>query len=127
MSHTAHPLWELKDEAPETVMAGNTANISHFSDLPWYQWVYLRDTTIAFPEDKEMLGRYLGPSFDVGPAMCAKFLKENSRAVNRTTYRPLNKDKFDSPKIKGEINRFDQSILDCHGEGITYEDTRILC
>eukprot|EP00957_Ditylum_brightwellii_P206297 15347729-Ditylum_brightwellii.AAC.2 len=105
-------------------MTGNTAKISQFADLAWYQWVYVRDTTIAFLEDKEVLGRYLGPSFDIGPAMCAKFLKENGRVVNRATYRPLTKDELDSPKIKGDINRFDQYILDCHGERITYEDTK---
>eukprot|EP00957_Ditylum_brightwellii_P033927 2570510-Ditylum_brightwellii.AAC.1 len=124
MSHTAHPLWELKGEVPEIVMIGNTADISQFADLAWGQWVYFRDTTKAFPEDKEVLGRYLGPSFDVGPAMHAKFLKENGRVVNRTTYRPLSKDKLDSFKINGDMNRFDQSILDCHGEEITYEDTK---
>eukprot|EP00957_Ditylum_brightwellii_P057736 4377613-Ditylum_brightwellii.AAC.1 len=122
--HTTHPLWELKDEVPETVMTGNTADISQFADLAWYQWVYFRNNTIAFPEEKEVLRRYLGSIFDAGPAMCAKFLKENDRALNRTTYRPLTKDKLDSPKIKGDMNRFDQSVLDCHLEGITYEDTK---
>eukprot|EP00957_Ditylum_brightwellii_P170395 12970425-Ditylum_brightwellii.AAC.1 len=124
ISHTAHHLWELKGEIPETVMTGNTADISQFVGLAWYQWVYFRDTTIAFPDDKEVLGRYLGPSFDVGPAVCTKFLKESSRVLHRTTYRPLTKDELDSPKIKEDMNRFDQSLLDCHGEGITYEDNK---
>eukprot|EP00957_Ditylum_brightwellii_P081147 6173136-Ditylum_brightwellii.AAC.1 len=78
---------------------------------------------MTFHEDKEVIGRYFGPSFDVGP-MCATFLKENGRVANRTTYRPLTKDELDSPKIKGDINRFDQSILGCHGEEITYENTK---
>jgi hypothetical protein len=34
--------------------------------------------SIAFPDLKEVLGRYLGPSIDVGPAMTAKILKANS-------------------------------------------------
>eukprot|EP00957_Ditylum_brightwellii_P162341 12361009-Ditylum_brightwellii.AAC.1 len=77
MSHTAHPLWELKGEVTETMMTGNTADISQFTELAWYQWVYFRDTTIAFPDHKEALGRYLCPTFDVGLAMCAKFLRDN--------------------------------------------------
>ena len=124
MSHTAHPLWELKGEVPETVMTGNTADISQFADLAWYDWVFFRDTTIAFPDDKEVLGKYLGPSFDIGPAMCAKFLKENGEVVHRSTYRPLTKDELESPKIKDDMTRFNQAINDRHGEGITYEDTK---
>ena len=36
MSHTAYPLWDLKGEVPETVMTGNTADVSQFDELGWY-------------------------------------------------------------------------------------------
>eukprot|EP00957_Ditylum_brightwellii_P033928 2570511-Ditylum_brightwellii.AAC.1 len=32
---------ELKGEVPETVMTDNTAGISQFADLAWYQWYIL--------------------------------------------------------------------------------------
>jgi hypothetical protein len=59
------------------------------AEYKWYQWVYFKDKIVSFPEMKFVLGRYLGPSEDVGPAMAAKILKENGQAVMRTTYRGL--------------------------------------
>eukprot|EP00957_Ditylum_brightwellii_P086621 6590733-Ditylum_brightwellii.AAC.1 len=104
MSHTAHPLWELKGKVPEKV--------------------YFRGTIIAFPGEKEVLRRYLGLSFDEGPTIYVKFLKENDRVLCRTTYRSLTKNELDSPKVKEYMNRIDQLILDSHRKGITYEDTK---
>lgn len=123
MSHTAYPLWELKGEVPETVMTGNTADISQFAELGWYEWVKLKDTTISYPDSQWILGRYLGPSFDIGPAMCAKLLKANGEVINRTTYRPLTFDEQNDPVLKEEMIAFDESIKKRHGEGITFEDT----
>ena len=36
-----------------------------------------RDFAVTYPDDKLVLGRYLGPSIDVGPALTAKILKAN--------------------------------------------------
>ena len=42
MSHTAHPLYALKGEVPETVMQGSTSDISLYAELMWYEFVYRR-------------------------------------------------------------------------------------
>jgi hypothetical protein len=36
-----------------------------------------RDTVTSFPNDKLILGRYLGPAIDTGSALTAKILKSN--------------------------------------------------
>jgi hypothetical protein len=78
-SHTVgNELW-LKRKTPETMLSGETANISEFAEFGWYNWVKFRDKTIPYPEDKLVLVRYLGPSTDVGPAVRAKILKENGQ------------------------------------------------
>jgi hypothetical protein len=41
-SHTAHDLYTLKGEVPETLMTGLTADISELCEFEWYQWVYLK-------------------------------------------------------------------------------------
>ena len=121
MSHTAHPLWELQGETPETVMTGNTADISQFAELDWYQWCMVHDD-LGFPDSKMVLMRYLGPSWDVGPAMCNKFLKANGQTVHRSTYRPLDELERACPLIEGEKKLFDQAIKEKHGEGLTTSD-----
>jgi hypothetical protein len=71
---------------PETIVSGETADISTFTQHHWYEWIMFRDTSVSFPGDKLVLGRYLGPSIDVGPAMTAKILKANGVIVHRSSY-----------------------------------------
>ena len=91
-SNTAHNLFELNGEVPEASVSGETSDISHFCELEWYQWVYFHDSAIPFPEDKEVLGRYCGPSIDVGPAMRIKILKANGEYVHRSIQNPIELD-----------------------------------
>ena len=48
-----------------------------------------RDQPVAFPDDNPVLGRYLRPAIDVGPALTAKTLKANGEVVYRSAYRAL--------------------------------------
>jgi len=48
-----------------------------------------RDNTAHWPEPPLSLGKYLGPSIDVGGSLCATILKGNAEWVNRTTFRAL--------------------------------------
>jgi hypothetical protein len=96
-SHTAGNHYELKGECPETVLSGETADISEFAEYGWYGWVKFRDTTVSYPEEKLILGRYLGPSTDIGPAMTAKILKGNGQYQHRTTLRGLTDDEVRDP------------------------------
>jgi hypothetical protein len=48
--------------------------------------------TIAFPDKRLTLGRYLGPAIDIGLALTAKILKQNSQYVCRSTLRHLTPD-----------------------------------
>ena len=84
-SHTALDIYSLNGQVPKTIMSGETADISFISELGWYDWVKFRDTSETFPNDKVVLGRYLGPSIDVGPALTAKILKMNGTVVYRST------------------------------------------
>ena len=49
---------------------------------------------MTFSGDKLVLGRYCGPSIDVGPALTAKILRKNGQQVHRSTYRALTPDEF---------------------------------
>ena len=73
-SNTALDIFELDGMTPKTKMSGETSDITTFCKFGWYMWVYFRDTSVTFPGDKLVLGRYCGPSIDVGPALTAKIL-----------------------------------------------------
>jgi hypothetical protein len=90
-SHTANDIYATGGEVPETIMKGGTADISQICEFAWYDWVMFRNTvnTIAFPDKRLTLGRYLGPAIDIGLALTAKILKQNGQYVCRSTLRHL--------------------------------------
>ena len=67
--HTAHDIPTLNVQVFETVVTGNTAYISELVEFGWYQWVYYCNSTTSSPLPKEELGKYLGPSENVGSKM----------------------------------------------------------
>ncbi len=79
------------------MMSGKTADISQFCKLCWYEWVKFRSTTISFPEDPLVLGKYLGPSIDVGTVITAKILTPTGEVVHPSTYRPLMPEEIADP------------------------------
>ena len=42
-----------------------------------------------FPVDNQILGRYVGPAINVGPAMTDTMLKSNGEVIFRSTYHGL--------------------------------------
>jgi hypothetical protein len=81
-----------------------------------------RDTVIQFPESLEILGRYLGPTTDIGPTMATKIIKENGEAVVRTTFRPLTDDETMNRDRQNERDKFDAKIQARLGPGASPED-----
>ena len=70
-------------------LSGETSNISQFCEFAFYDWIMFRDQPVAFLDDNPVLGRYLRPAINVGPALTAKILKANGEVVCRLTYRAL--------------------------------------
>ena len=120
-SNTALDIYELKGQVPETVMSGETSDISPFVELEWYQWLMFRDTGVSYPHDQEVLGRYLGPSVDTGPAMTAQILKSNGWVVHRSTYRALTADEVQDPHHVRKRAEFDAEVTKKLGTGYERE------
>ena len=130
-SNTAWDIYKLQGETPETVLSGETSDISQFCELSFYEWVMFRDEPVRYPDDNPVLGRFLGIAIDVGPAMTAKILKSNGEVLHRSTYRGLtDAEVINQAHIKSR-EEFDESIgtkfgADCSPEDfpdIALEDT----
>ena len=98
MPFTAHDIFNLKEENPETLVSGETEDTSEFASFKWYEWIKYRDQHVDFPDDYFVLVRQLGPSFDIGPALTATVLLKNSQYIHRSTYRVLTEDEILDPK-----------------------------
>jgi len=109
-SNTAHDIYKLDGRVPETVVSGETADISPFCEFGWWDWVMFRDNTVSFPQDKKVLGKYLGPSIDVGPAMTARIMKENGEVVDRSTLRLLTPEELACPNHASQREQFLRKI-----------------
>jgi hypothetical protein len=122
-SLTSNDIYMTHGEVPETKMAGSTADISHIlSKFGWYDWVMFRDNIPTYPDDKLILGRYLGPATDVGSALTAKILKSNGQFVCRSTLRHLTNDKLQCRVHTEMRTAFDRGILDTLGPAAVTED-----
>jgi hypothetical protein len=105
-SHTALNSYELQGQVPETIVSGQTADISVLVEYEWFEWVKFRDNPTAFPEPKEILGRWLGPALDIGPAMSAKVIKANGQVMYTSSHRALTDEELqDCQEIK-EMDEF---------------------
>ncbi len=125
-SHTAHDIYELNGETPETLVTGQPTDISQLVEHPWYGWVKFWDVTLGKPHVKEVYGRWLGPSIDVGPAMTAKILKANGQVIHAGTYRSLTEDELTDP-VQLELRKeFDESIKKTLGSAHTQADYEAL-
>ena len=120
--HTAHDIYRLDGQVPETMVSGETADISPFALFKWYEWVLFRDTSVTYPDDTMVLGRDLGPAIDIGPAMTRKVLKQNGQVVYRSTVRSLTPDEMADETMKQKRDAFTEKVNSVLGDGFKYED-----
>jgi hypothetical protein len=83
--HTTHDIVQLDGRVPETVVLGKTAVISPYCELGFWDRVEFREQGVAFPDDALVLGKYLGPSIDVGLAMTSRVMKADGKMEDRST------------------------------------------
>jgi hypothetical protein len=68
------------------------------------------DNEPSYPDDKLILGHYLGPATDTGSALTAKILKSNGVFFCRSTLRHLTDEKLSRYIHKEMRRKFDESI-----------------
>ena len=87
----------LSGQVPATTVSGEQGDISNLCVFGWYEWCYFMRHKAAFPHDKEVLGRVLGPATGVGNDMCQWVLQSNGSVVAQRTVRPLKPEEIHSP------------------------------
>jgi hypothetical protein len=107
---TSNDIYMTAGQVPETIMTGNTANISHIAEFSWYNWVMFCDNKPSFPDDKLIMGRYLGPAIDTGSALTAKILKSNGVFVCRSTLQHFTDEELSSSVHQEMRRKFHESI-----------------
>ena len=104
-SHTAHNIQLLQGETPQARLLGDTPDISFISEFAWFDWVWY--ITPPMKDDSfRSLGRYLGPSSDIGEAMAAYVLNSNGYVHTRTSVYPLKAHEVHDAAVKEQQAKF---------------------
>ena len=58
----AKDIFKLHGMTPHTATLAEEVDISSLCQFGWYEWCYYHEQTTAFPHNREVLGRVLGPA-----------------------------------------------------------------
>ena len=108
-SHSALNIHELQGDTPQAVLTGDAPDISHLAEFGWYDYVWY------ITPDKESiqtrhLGRYCGPSHDVGEALCARVLTAKGKLISRTSVFPLKREDQENESVQARKLNYEQSL-----------------
>ena len=82
MNRTVNSVYELGGRTPLEQVTGETPDISEYMDFAFYDFVWYRDNG-GFGEN--MIGRWLGVSHRIGPAMSYFILTKQCQVILQTT------------------------------------------
>ena len=111
------PLFQNNGMTPHQATFGAPADISNICNYNWYEWVYYRDDG-SFPENKERLGRILGPIKNEGNEMAQAILNSNGKVISRRSIRRLKREERHSETEKLKRSTFDAIIKDKLGDSL---------
>ena len=112
-SHTAMNLRGLDGKTPATMMTGDTCDISHLAEFGFYDWVWFITPSGHTGHDDmrvKRLGKCLGPSDNVGSAMCASVFTEKASVVHRSSIIPLTVEEENSQHIARMKEVFEECL-----------------
>ena len=75
--------FKLHGTTPHTATLPEEGDISSLCQFGWYEWCYYHQQMAAFPHNREVLGRVLGPARGEGNEMAQWVLKANGKVVPR--------------------------------------------
>ena len=117
---TPRSLFQLNGNTPTVATLGVQGDISNICNFSWYDWCYFREEgAVQFPEQKEKLGRVLGPMKNDGNEMCQAILRYYGSIVPRRTVRRLLQSELTSSSEIVKRANFDLAIKKLLGDSIS--------
>ena len=120
---TAKDNFKLHGTTRHTATMAEEGDISSLCQFCWYEWCYYHEHTVAFPHNREVLGRVLGPAHGEGNEMAQWALKANEKVVPRRSLRLLTIAEQHSPVEHKKRDVFDALIERRMGTSINQPPT----
>ena len=118
-SDTALAVYGLEGQVPETVMTGQTDDISNLCRYEWFQWMMYCQPKEVHPDNNMAMGRYNGPAIDVGNAITYKILLPNGNYVYRSTVRPWTPVEEANPVFLVDSEKYMSQVKEALGASCT--------
>ncbi len=133
---TASPIAKLQGRTSYEHVFGHTPDISEYIEFAFYDWVWYWDDSSTFPQERKLLGRWLGVAHKVGQGMCYYILNENAKIITRTTVSTIADDEQPTQELKekqafftqsmdSKIGNFRNAIVDSSKKDTAFEDDEI--
>ncbi|MGH3624303.1 MAG: hypothetical protein ACRDQ5_21370 [Sciscionella sp.] len=106
---TDHHIFSLHDRTPHEHVTGNTPDISEYNEFDWYQPIWYYDSA-DFPDEKRIIGRWLGVAHRIGQAMCYWILTKTGVPIARSTVQLITDDELSTDDVRHKIEIFDTNI-----------------
>ena len=113
------PLFQNNGLTPHAVTFGESGDISNICNFGYYEWVYYRDHG-SFLENKEKLGRILGPLRNEGNEMAQAVVTSKATVVPRRTMRKLTSSELTSESEKIKRSSIDKKIKAALEDSMTF-------
>ena len=92
-------------------LIGDTTDISEWIEFEFYDLVVYWDDRQN--ETKQSIGRWLGPSHNIGSALCYYILTEKATGLSRTSVQHITAEEFETAEMKNRVAKFHET-LDMH-------------
>ena len=116
-SHMALGHYDQEGECGATIIFGETADISHLVEFSFYDWIWFVSPKES-NMDRMMLGRWLGPSLDVGEALTYAILTPTAEIIHRSSVLPLTIEEKNSEETKLLKRKFMETLERKLGERV---------
>ena len=107
MSRTVNSVYSTEGRTPIEEITGDTPDISEYMDFCFYDFIWYRNES-GFGENK--LGRWLGVSHMIGPAMAYYVLTATCQVVSRTAVSRITRLEHQDEQNKALMKKFDDGV-----------------
>ena len=107
---TSSALTRLAGKTPEEFVTGSTPDISALAMFDWYQPVYYWTPTVDFPNERKLLGRWLGIAESCTDDMAFTILTKSGTVITRKSIWGLTGEELRDPTVLKRLKELDDSI-----------------
>jgi hypothetical protein len=111
---------KLDNRTPTEVVTGTTPDISQYALFDWYEPVRQWDVKADFPDERKILGRFLGVVEHCTEEMSFIILSANGKVTLKKSAWAIPPDERRSDKFKEELKAFDAAVAKIHGDGVAF-------